>query len=79
MGTDLRKNAKNGFEKYFLKLMNNAVLVKSVENVRKHKDINLVATERRRNCLVLQLNYHIKKFFRKKLLAIEMKKKQRYL
>ena len=79
MGTDLRKKAKNGFEKYFLKLMNNAVLVKSVENVRKHKDINLVATERRRNCLVLQLNYRIKKFFRKKLLAIEMKKKQRYL
>ena len=60
--------------------MNNAVFGKTMENVRKHRDIKLVTTERRRNYLVSKPNYHTTKFFTKNLLAIEVKKKkQRYL
>ena len=79
MNTDLRKKAKNDFEKDFLKLMNNVAFGKTMENVRKHRDIKLVTTERRRNYLVPEPNYHTTKFFTEHLLAIEMKKKQEYL
>ena len=61
--TDLRKKAKNHFEKDFLKLMHNAVFGKTVENERKHRDIKLVTIERRRNYLVSESNYHTTKFF----------------
>ena len=81
MNTDLRKKAENDFEKDFFKLMNNAVFGKTIENVRKHRDIKLVTTERRRNYVVSESNYHTTKFFTEHLLAIEMKKKkkQKYL
>ena len=58
--------------------MNNAVFGKTVENVRKHRHIELATTQRRRNYLVSEPNYHTTKFFTETLLAIEMKKK-RYL
>ena len=73
MNTNLRKEARNEFEKDFIKLMNNAVFGKTMENMRKHRDIKLVATEKRRNYLVSEQNYHTTKFFTENLLVIEMK------
>ena len=73
MNTDLKQKTKNDFEKDFFKL-NNAVFRKTMENVRKHRDIKLVTTERRRDYLVSEPNYHTTKFFTETLLAIEMKK-----
>ena len=74
MNTKLRTEAKNEFEKDFFKLMNNSVFGKTVENVRKHRDIKLVTTEERRIKLVSEPNYHTTKQFSENLLAIEMKK-----
>ena len=54
--------------------MNNAAFGKTMENVRKHRDIKLVPTERRRNYLVSETNYQTTKLFSENLLAIEMKK-----
>ena len=74
MNTKLRTEAKNDFEKGLFKLMINAVFEKTMENVRKHRDIKLVTTTRRRNYLVSETNYHMKKKFSENLSAIEIKK-----
>ena len=74
MNTKLRTEAKNDFEKDFFKLMNNAVFRKTMENVRKHRDIKLVTTDKRRNQLASEPNYHTQKYFSENLMAIEMKK-----
>ena len=58
MNTELRKLAKNDFEKYLFKLMNNSVFGKTFENIRKHRDIKLVTTDRKRSKLVSEPNYH---------------------
>ena len=74
MNTKLRKEAKNDFEKDFFKLMNNSGFGKTMENVRKHRDIKLATTDEKRNKLVSEPNYHTTKRFSENLLAIEMKK-----
>ena len=71
---NIRKKAKNDFEKYFFKLMNNAVFGKTLVNLRKHRAINLVTKERRICYLVSEPSYHTTKFFTENLLAIEIKK-----
>ena len=56
--------------------MNNSIFGNTMENVRKHGDIKLVITERRRNYLVSELNYQTTKFFTENLLAMGMRKTQ---
>ena len=74
MNTGLRKEAKNYFEKDFFKLMNNAVLGKTMENVRNHRHIKIVTTDRQRNRLASEPNYHTTKRISKNLLIMEIKK-----
>ena len=62
--TDLKK-FKKWFWKTSFKLMNTAVSGKTMENVRKNRDIKLAATEKRRNYLVSESNYHTTKFSQK--------------
>ena len=59
----LRTEAKNDFEKDFFKLMNNSVFGKTMENLRKRKNINSVTTDTRRNYLVSEPNYPTTKYF----------------
>ena len=59
MNTELRKVAKNDFKKYFFKLMNNSVFGKTMENIRKHRDIKLVTTNKKRSKLVSEPNYYM--------------------
>ena len=59
--------------------MINAAFSNTVENVRKHRDIKLVRTKRRRNYLISDPSYYTKKFFTENVLAIEMKKTQKIM
>ena len=54
--------------------MNNAVFGKAMENIRNHKDIKIVTTDKRRSILVSEPNYHSSKFISKDLMIIEMRK-----
>ena len=74
VNTELRKKANNDFEKDFFKLMNNAVFGKTMENVRKHRDIKLVKTDKKRNKLVSEPNFHTMKLIDNNLAIIEMRK-----
>ena len=56
MNVDLRKKQKITLNKIFFKLTNNAVFEKTIKNVRNHRDIILLTTERRRSYLVLEPN-----------------------
>ena len=74
LNTKLRKDAKNDFEKDFFTLMNNSVFGKIMENVRNHRNIKLVTSDKRRSTLVSEPNYHWSKCTSKDLMTIEMRK-----
>ena len=74
MNTKLRTKAKNDCEKDFFKLMNNSVFRKTMETVKRHRDIRLVTTDKRKSQLVSEPNYHTTKWFSESFLAIEIKK-----
>ena len=74
MNTELRKLAKNYFEKDLFKLMNNSVFGKTMENIRKHRDIKLVTTDKKRSKLVSEPDYHTINLISEDLSIIEMKK-----
>ena len=74
MNTELRKLAKDDFEKDLFKLMNNAVFGKTMENIRKHRDIKLVTTDKKRNKLVSEPNYHTINYISEDLSIIEVNK-----
>ena len=74
MNTELRKLAKDDFEKDLFKLINNAVFGKTMENIRKHRDIKLVTTNKKRSKLVSEPNYHTINYISEDLSIIEMNK-----
>ena len=74
MNNELGKLARNDFEKDLFKLMNNSVFGKTMENIRKHREIKLVTTNKKRSKLVSEPNYHTINLISENLPIIEMKK-----
>ena len=74
MNTELRKLAKYDFKKDLFKLMNDAVFGKTMENIRKHRDIKSVTMDKKRNKLVSEPNYHTINYISEDLSIIEMNK-----
>ena len=74
MNTELRKASKNDFEEDLFKLMNNSVFGKTMENKRKHRDIKLVTTDKKRGKLVSEPIFHSINLISEDLSIIEMKK-----
>ena len=63
MNTEIRKKVQNEFEKNFFQLMSNSVFGKTTKNVRNHRDIKLVTSDKRKKRLVSEPNYHLHKNF----------------
>ena len=72
--TQLRTQARNDFEKDFYKLMNNAVFGKTMESIRKHRNIKLVTNEESYLRTVMKPNFKSGVRFRKNLMGCEMGK-----
>ena len=72
--TQLRTAATNDFEKDFFKLMNNSVFGKTMENIRKHRNIKLVTTEEKYLHTVMKPNFKSGVLFGENLMGCEMGK-----
>ena len=69
-----KKKQRVTLENTFFKQMNNSLFSKTLENEGKHRNIKLVANDKRTNDLVSELHYHSANWFTDKLLALEMGK-----
>ena len=76
--TELRKTAANSFEKNFFKLMNNLVFGKTIENIRKRQNIELVDNSKKAAKLTSRPNFDRATIFDKNLIAVHMKKTEIY-
>ena len=76
LNTRLRKDAKNEFEKDFFKLMNNSVFGKTMENIRNHKDMKLVTSDKKYLKYVMKSNFKDGHPFSKHLFAVEIRKRE---
>ena len=72
LNTWLRKDAKNEYDKDFLRLVNNSVFGKAMENIRNHKDMKLVKRDKRYLKYVMKPNFKNDHPFSKHLFAVEM-------
>ena len=79
INTELRMNAKNEFEKDYFKLKKNTTYGKTMENIRKHRDIRLVTKDKKISILASEPNYEANKHISKDLLIMEMKKRNLYM
>lgn len=59
--------------------MNNVFFEKTIENVRKHRDITIAAAEARKNYLESKTNYHNTNFISENLLEMKMKRTQIFM
>ena len=76
--TELRKTATNSFEKDFFKLMNNSVFGKTIENIRKRQNIELVDNRKKAVKLTSRPNFDRVTIFDRNLIAVHMKKTEVY-
>ena len=72
--TQLRTLATNDFEKDFFKLMNNSVFGKTMENIKKHRNIKLVTTEEKYLKTVMKPNFKSGVLFGENLMGCDMGK-----
>ena len=72
--TKMRGDAKNDFEKDCFKLMNNSMFGKTMENVREHKNIKLVNSERKRKMYASKVNYKNTVRFSDNFMAMNMRR-----
>ena len=76
--TDLRKEAKNAFEKDFFKLMNNSVFGKTIENIRKRQSVEIMDDRKKALKLSSKPNFDRVTIFDEHLVAVHMKETEVY-